>query len=211
MMGRTSTWTRLHSTRALFATVIAIAPKFALAANSDSDGVYGRFDGDLTLSPSLGIEQYRGTTAPVLGFKTMYLSTLGIAITHADARFTFGADSSERSATAASFELCPLFLGRWSQAWEAGPPLLDLTLDSLRIDIGAFWDVDHKRGTLRRGTSVSTGLSLPLMANVRGPWLNADLGLRFADAPAFSAQTDLVAGVSVSWNWLVDSSIHKDD
>lgn len=213
MRGLASTWLRIRLALALSMMETFVQPDIAFAAqaNADEDGVYGRLDGDITLSPDIGMEHYRSRIAPTLGFDVRYLSTLGVTLTHADTRLLFGAESSDRSVTAVDFKVYPLFLSRWSQAWEVGPPLLDLTLDSFTIGVGAFWDYDHKIGILRRGTSVSTGLAFPLLVRVKGPWLNAALGLRFAEGPAFSAPTDSFASVSVSWNWLVDSAIHSDD
>jgi hypothetical protein len=122
----------------------------------------------------------------------------------------FGAQSTDRSVTSAEFKLCPLFLSRWSQAWESGPPLLDLTLDSFTIGLGAFWDYDHQLGKLLRGTSVSASLGLPLLSRLSGPWINATVGLRMAEGPALSAQANVFSGVSLSFPWLVDSTMHDD-
>jgi len=210
-MGHAGICTRVLLLLAFSLAAIAEWPNIALAAQSDHDGVYGRLDGDISLSPSVGIAQFRGKTEPLLGFQAMYVSTLGLAFSHANTRFTFGADTAERSTTAIEFRLCPLFLGRWAEALEVGPPMLDLALDSFTIGLGAFWDYNQRLGTLQRGTSLSTGLSLPFFRQMMGPWLNAMFGLRFADGPAFSARTDAVAGLSVSWTWLVDSKIHADD
>ena len=209
MMGHHVTWLRVLP--ALAVTLTAALALSAGATPSETDGVYGRLDADIGISPNLGMQLYRGDAQPTLGLQSMYLSTLGVGLTYADSRLLFGAQSSDRSVTSVEFKLCPLFLARWSQALEMGPPLLDLTLDSFTLGIGAFWDYDHALGVLRRGTSVSASLSLPLLSQMRGPWVNAMLGLRMAEGPAYSAQTHVVSGLSLSWTWLVDSTIHDDD
>jgi len=213
-MGHGVAWLRvLPSTAASLSIATMVLPCIAAEADTEPDGVYGRLDGDISLSPHLGVQLYRGQAEPALGFQAMYVSTLGLSLSHADTRLLFGAQSTDRSLTSVEFKLCPLFLGRWSQAWEAGPPLLDLTLDSFTLGLGAFWDYDLALGILRRGTSISASLSLPLLSQMRGPWLGAMLGLRMAEGtayPAYPAQTYLVSGVSVSYTWLVDSTMHDD-
>jgi len=211
MMGHHVTWLRVVPALAVTLTTTLGLAQNALAAPADSDGVYGRLDGDIGISPNLGLQLYRGDAQPTIGLQSMYLSTLGLGATYADSRLLFGAQSSDRSVTSVEFKLCPLFLARWSQALEMGPPLLDLTLDSFTLGLGAFWDYDHALGVLRRGTSVSASIALPLFSQMQGPWVNAMLGLRMAEGPAYSAQTHVVSGLSLSWTWLVDSAIHDDD
>jgi hypothetical protein len=211
MMGHGVAWLRvLPGAAASLSLATLVLPCIAADTDVESDGVYGRLDGDVSLSPHLGVQLYRGQAEPTLGFQAMYVSTLGLSISHADTRLLFGAQSADRSLTSVEFKLCPLFLGRWSQALEAGPPLLDLTLDSLTLGLGAFWDYDLALGVLRRGTSLTASLSFPLLSQMSGPWLGAMLGLRMAEGSAYPAQTYLVSGVSVSYTWLIDSTMHED-
>jgi hypothetical protein len=187
-----------------------LRPNITWAKPSDADGVYGRLDGDLALSPSVGLVHYRGDSEIAVGLQAMYVSTVGITVQHADSYFLVGSRSVNRGVTSLDLNLYPLFVSRWSQAMEAGPPLLDLVLDSFMIGIGSFWDYDRDRSQLRRGASVSTGLSLPLIARAGGPWLSSTLALRFAEGPGFSAPAEVVYGLAFSWAWFIDSRLHDD-
>ena len=159
----------------------------------------------------MGLQHYRGDTEAALGLQAMYVSTLGLSVQHADSTFLLGKQSVNRGVTSLEFRLCPLFLARWSQALEMGPRLLDLTLDSFTIGLGAYWDHDRDIGRLRRGMSVSTGVSFPLFGSANGPWLNSTLALRFAEGPAFSAQADVMVGLGLTWALLIDSGLHDDN
>ena len=118
MMGHSVTWPRVLPGFAFALLIAALHCSIAVAAISDSDGVYGRLDGDIGISPNLGVQVSRGQAEPALGLQAMYVSTFGIGLTHADTRLLFGAQSVDRSVTSVEFKLCPLFLSRWSQAWE---------------------------------------------------------------------------------------------
>lgn len=212
-MRHSGTWPQfLPTSRLCWAVIIGLlVPAAAWAKSSDTDGIYGRFDGDITLSPNAGMEYSRGNALPSIGLRSSYLSTLGISMNHADSKLLIGSSSMNQSITNLDLELRPLFLIRWSESLEVGPPVLDLTLDSLVLGIGAFWDHDRRRAQLRRGTAVSTGIGVPLIGRAKGPWLNATVALRFAEGPGFSAPLDVAYIVSLSWAFIVDSTLHNDD
>jgi hypothetical protein len=212
-MGHSGTWPQfLPTTRLCWAAIIGLlVPVIAWAKSSDSDGIYGRLDGDITLSPNAGLEYSRGNALPTLGLRSSYLSTLGVSIIHADSRLLVSSGTMNRSVTNLDLEVRPLFLVRWTESFEVGPPLLDLTLDSFVIGIGAFWDSDRRMAQLRRGAAVSTGLGVPLIGRAKGPWLNATVALRFAEGPGFSAPLDVAYVLSLSWAFIVDSTLHNDD
>ena len=101
-----------------------------------ADGVYGRFDGDLDLGLALGAEfGSAGHPAPALRGSAHYFSSAGV---YASGRIKAG-DESAPSLFGLGVELRPLFLPRWAKGYETGPALLDLTLDSLSLSLGAFW------------------------------------------------------------------------
>ena len=212
-MGHSGTWLLVRPRVASYCTVAlgVCLLENATAIASETDGVYGRLDGDITLSPNLGVQHYRGDTNAAVGLQAMYVSTLGLSLQQADSKFFVGKRSVNRGVTTLEMRLSPLFLSRWSQASELGPPLFDLTLDSFTIGLGAYWDYDRNSGSLRRGTSLSTSLAIPLMAKAGGPWLSTTLALRLAEGTAFSAQADVMYGLLLSWAFLVDSRLHDDN
>ncbi len=212
-MGRGGTWLRVGPMLATHFAIglVILLPSTSLAKPSESDGVYGRLDGDIGLSPSVGLVHYRSDTEAAFGLQAMYVSTLGIAFQHADSYFLVGSRSVNRGVTSVELKLCPLFISRWAQAMEVGPPLLDLVLDSFTIGIGSYWDYDRDRRQLRRGSSIAAGMGLPLIAQASGPWLSSTIALRFAEGPGYSAPADVVFGLALSWAWFIDSRLHDDN
>lgn len=212
-MGRCGTWLPFYPLLAFHCAVcIGITlPATAWAKPPDSDGIYGRLDGDIALCPSLGLEHYRGDSQAAIGLQAMYFSTLGLSLHHADSDFLVGKRSVNRSATSLDMQLTPLFLTRWSQAMEVGPRFLDLLVDSFKLGLGAYWEYDRGIGQVRRGSAVSTGLGVPLANRANGPWLNATVALRFAEGPGYSAPAEMMYSIAFSWAWFVDSRLHDDN
>jgi hypothetical protein len=199
-------WTILGA----LAAAIVLAARPLHAEPSNSDGVYGRLDGDIGLEPALGLEYSRRALLPEVGFGISYVSTLGLRLRHSDSRPLMQSSTHDRGVSTVDFELRPLFLARWSQVWESGPALLDLTLDSFMLGIGAFWDYDRKTAELRRGSELITGIGVPLLAKSSGPWLRLSAALRMSQGQGLTTVTYPVYGVSLSWNLFVNSGIHDD-
>lgn len=190
--------------------VVFLSVHLARAETSNADGVYGRFDSDFALEPALGAEYSRSSILPEVDLSASYVSTLGLRLQHADSRFFPHPANRDRSVSAVNFELRPLFMVRWSQAWESGPAFLDLTLDSLVVGIGAFWDYDRGSSQLRRGSEIMGGIGVPLLARHAGPWLRLSAALRTWPGPVFSMSSYPVCGASLTWNLPVDAGIHND-
>jgi hypothetical protein len=135
----------------------------------DQDGVYGRFDGDLTLTLGLGAEFQEGAHAAALA-RALYYHTAGLSLSYAD---SLGAELDVRRAGFVGVELRPLFLPRWALDLELGCPLLDLTLDSLALGAGMFVARRAEPDETRAGLELSLGLGVPLFAKADGLWLEA--------------------------------------
>jgi hypothetical protein len=181
----------------------------ALAAEPvDADGVYGRFDGDIGVEPGLGVEYSRGNLLPQIDVGATYVSTVGLRLRHANSKFLFGAVEHNRSVTSFAFEARPLFLARWAEALETGPALLDLTLDSFVLGLGVFWDYDRNIPRLQRGTELTTGLGVPLLAYASGPWIRATAAVRLAEGKNLAFTTQSVFALTLCWNLLIDSALH---
>lgn len=131
------------------------------------DGVYGRFDGDLTLSVGLGVELHDGPRGALLG-RALYYHTAGLSLSYADG---LGGDVTPKRVATASIELRPLFLPRWSLDLECGCPLIDLTLDSLALGGGVFIARRENPRDTKTGAELSVGLGIPLFAKAEGLWL----------------------------------------
>ncbi|MEO8901875.1 MAG: hypothetical protein ABI488_08415 [Polyangiaceae bacterium] len=162
------------------------APASAAARRADSarDGVYDRLDGDLDLGFGLGAELgSAGRIAPALRASAHYFSIAGIYLNgriHADT-------AAPPSLFGLGVDLRPLFVPRWAKGYETGPSLLDLTLDSCSLSLGAFWMAEPPHAPSAqngRGFEAGLGFGLPLFATAAGPWLEARGALRYPDAGA---------------------------
>lgn len=132
-----------------------------------SDGVYGRFDGDLFLGLGAGADLGGGTRGALLG-RALFYQTLGLFGGYTDA---FGDDAPLRRTLSAEGELRPLFLFRWSLDLENDAPILDLSLDSLSLGAGVtFADLGDGLGK-SPVLDLSVGIAIPLQANANGFWL----------------------------------------
>jgi hypothetical protein len=145
-----------------------------------SDGVYGRFDGSLTLAASAGAELEDSEPRGALKISAHYMWTAGAYARYSDA---FGhADQRPDRVASLGVDLRPLFLPRFARDYEHGPALLDLTLDSLSLSAGAYFAEPRGRAFGdERGFETGLGFGIPLLGEARGPWLEARAERRFAD------------------------------
>jgi hypothetical protein len=167
------------------------------SAQSAPDGVYDRFDGDLDLGFAVGAELGSvGRVAPALRASAHYFSIAGVYLS---GRIKTGADSAP-SLFGAGVDLRPLFVPRWAKGYETGPDLLDLTLDSISLSIGAFWSEHASRSPdSNTGFDAELGFGLPLFATASGPWLEARGALRYPNG----ASHEEAVIVALSWHGFV--------
>jgi hypothetical protein len=150
------------------------------APSPGSDGVYGRLDGSVDLGLGAGAELEAGEARTALRASGHFLSTAGAYLRYEDG---FGSNE-ERPARALSFgiDVRPLFLPRFALDLEQGPALVDLTLDSLSLNAGAYFaEPQHDSFGHERGFDLGLGFGVPLCGEARGLWLEARAERRFAD------------------------------
>jgi hypothetical protein len=164
-----------------------------------SDGVYGRFDGAFDLGLGLGAEVGEAVL-PAARLSLHYFSTAGLYAGYRDA-FGASAGGVERSASL-GVNVRPLFVPRWSEGLERGPAILDLSLDSLALGLGAFAAQPEGRALgSSRGLELTLGGGLPLSRNARGFWLEALGVLRWTGERGDELQeTSGAALLAVSWH-----------
>ncbi len=137
------------------------------------DGTYGRLDGDLDLGIGLGgiVDVDHGEPGFAARLSAHWFFMAGASVTYADALGT-SLDPERRLGIGVDFR--PLFLPRWTQDWERGPAILDLTLDSISIGLGASFEkpVGGDFGE-RRAFEASLGFGVPLAGWAVGPWIEA--------------------------------------
>lgn len=176
-----------------------------LASSGPGDGVYGRFNGDFSLSLGVGgqIDFSAEQILPQVQLALRVYQAVGIYTT-----FAQGLEGDPLTRTAsAGILLEPLFLLRWSEDKQSGYAFWDLTLDSLSLSVGAHWD--QPRGANfgdASGVEAGVGFGVPLLARANGPWLRArGLVLSRPDAPAGAAW------LTVEWQWFFFGGALEDD
>jgi hypothetical protein len=184
----------------------------ATADAQETDGSYGRLDGDLELALGPGVAFAEGGPAFALRGSVVYLWTAGVYATYTEA---FGAEAPhvERS-IATGLHFRPLFLGRFASNRETGPAHADLTLDSLFLEIGPVWDSPRTEGMGGRpGLELGLGLSVPILPAASGPFVGIRGALRYRDRDLRGRSSDDVVErgalltLTLSWHQIVGAHL----
>lgn len=135
------------------------------------DGVYDRFDGDMSFRAGLGAELAfdEFSPRPLLLVGLSAYQTLGVY-----SAFRLGVVESDPLQSGFSFggSLSPLFLLRWQRNAASGRAFADLTVDSITLHFGAHLD-QPKGASFASETGFEGGLDMgiPLALRASGPWL----------------------------------------
>jgi hypothetical protein len=144
------------------------------------DTTYGRIDGDVGVSVGAGATFGPNAPRATLDVRLRYLDTAGVFLSYEDG--LSATSSNPRRVVAAGLELRPLFLARWLSGREWSVARLDLMVDSLGIEIGAF--VAQPVGgafIASPGFQASLGLEFPILPAANGPWIGLHGGARWSD------------------------------
>jgi len=155
------------------------------------DTTYGRIDGDVGVSVGAGATFGPNAPRAALDVRLRYLDTAGVFLTYEDG--LTATSSNPRRVVAAGLELRPVFLSRWLSGREWSLARLDLFVDSVGLEIGAF--VAEPVGAsfvASPGFQASLGLEFPILPAANGPWIGLHGGARWSDeaiegAPVSSA------------------------
>jgi hypothetical protein len=168
--------------------------------SSIGDGVYGRFDGDVDLGLHGGA-QVAGNVAAAAGLTAHYFFMAGVF-----GRYTDGLGNDDwRLSRTISFgvDLRPAFVPRWGLDLGTGVAMIDLVVDSISLELGAYFaDASGSFGD-ERGFEGSLGLGIPFMGMAEGPWLDARGIMRWRDPDSASVSADAALLVALSWHWLI--------
>jgi hypothetical protein len=168
----------------------------ASASRTNIDTTYGRVDGDLGVA--FGAGATFGPSAPraALDLRFRYLDTAGLFVSYEDGLSATSSDP--RRVVAAGFELRPLFLARWLSGRELSVAHLDLFIDSLGLEIGAFFEQPTAAAfSDSPGLQASLGLELPILPRASGPWIGVHAGARWSDAALEGARVTSAADRSL--------------
>jgi len=179
------------------------------ASASDDDGAYGRLDGDVLLIAEAGAAYVDGAAGLALGGRILYLSTAGFYARYIEVFSQEGVAAPRQ--LGGGVELRPLFVARFGQDWERGPPRLDLFLDSFAIDVGTFWwSPPHRDIDVLPGLEVAASLEFPFTETGWGPRIGLTGSYRLSQGDAgVRGRPDLDARASsvlfqLSWHGIVD-------
>ena len=142
----------------------------------EGDGAYGRFEGDLDIGLGVGpnIAFSNGDLALGGRISAHWFSLAGLYVYYAE---SLDDEAAVRRRFGAGLDLKPLFLLRWSKGLEAGPAILDLTLDSLSLGLGVLTSTPNDPlASQRSGFETSLGFGVPLTGRAPGPWLEFRAG-----------------------------------
>ncbi len=194
------------------ATTVASACAALLAAAASpcaaqSDGAYGRLDGDLAWQVDVGAGLRDRSPGSVFSLSTRYLETAGL---YASEFEPWTAHRDHPRTASIGVELRPLFLPRFLKNMERGPSWLDLTIDSSSLRLGPFISSSSLASLRTPGWETSLQLGVPFTSRAAGPWLRLgatvqwpDTGLPHRPAHAPSA----LWTVAVAWQGLVDAGL----
>lgn len=178
-----------------------------------TDGVYGRFDGDLDLSIAAGGSVIRGGSGGAAVGRALFLGTAGMYAAYNDALGS--ATQGPVRSFALGVGIRPLFLPRWGSDLERGPAILDLTLDAFTLDLGALWSSDAEgRFTQSPGIELALGTEVPLLGEAAGPWIGARGALRWRASELSGApdpDPSLGPALFLTFAWHFVANIHLAD
>jgi len=147
-----------------------------------ADTSYGRIDGDLSVG--LGAGATLGPRGPraAVDLRLRYLWTAGLFATYEDGPL-LGSDAEPRRAFAMGLEIRPLFLARWANGLESGNAWLDLTIDSLGLELGAVFVEPAGRSFGKSpGLQAGIGFQIPILPRATGPHVGVHAGGRWSSA-----------------------------
>lgn len=171
------------------------------------DGVYGRFDGNVDVALYLGAQFDASAALASSGITAHYFQMAGVFVTYADA---FGAADARRSRILSTgVDIRPVFIPRWSQNLSTGHGVSDLLVDSISLELGAYWATPREKSFgSERGFEASAGFGIPLTGRAPGPWVNLRGLLRWPDPSAARHEPFSAALLTLSWHLIAEAPLH---
>jgi hypothetical protein len=192
-----------------FALAVSGAARAAEQPDQMSDGAYGRFDGDVSVSLAAGAAVGPDGPAGALIGRALFFETAGFYVAYTDALGSAQAALPRTFGTGITIR--PLFIPRWALDLERGPAILDLTLDSLSFDLGVLW-IARPDGSLsdRAGMEAALGAEVPFFGRANGLFIGARGALRWR-AGELAGRTDAplepALFLTLGWHALIDANI----
>jgi hypothetical protein len=182
-------------------------------ADGAAEATYGRVAGDVTLVGAVGGAIASGGPRLEGELRIRYLESAGLFATYEDGSLA-GASADPQRVLAGGLELRPVFLARWLKGHETERPLLDLTVDSIGLELGATV-LQPARASFgaRSGLEVGLGVEVPLGTEADGLWIGLHGGVRWSDAALASGRVNGASdregylALSIAWHKVVETHI----
>jgi len=199
---------------------LGVALCIALCGDARADGgasepTYGRVAGDVTLVAAAGGAIASGGPRVEGELRVRYLESAGLFATYEDGSFA-GSNADPQRVLAGGLELRPFFLARWLKGHETEQPLLDLTIDSIGLELGAtLVQPSGASFGARTGIEAGLGVEVPLASRADGPWVGLHGGVRWSDEALASGRvngaSDREGYLAISLAWHVVVAAHVVD
>ena len=171
-----------------------------------TDTTYGRIDGDLSVVLGLGATLAPRGPRATMDFRIRYIDTIGAFATYEEGPLV-GSGTDPRRVFSTGLEVRPLFIGRWLEGREWGSARADLTLDSLGLELGAFFaEPQGAAFGSRPGFQLGLGMETPILRQASGPWIALHAGARWSDTALGGGRLDgpvdrsLYFTITVAWH-----------
>jgi hypothetical protein len=155
----------------------------AVCEAASGDGAYGRLDGDLDLSIGVGggtiVSPQR--SVGLVDVRARYFESAGVVLQYEEAdAFSRAVDVGDyRRGFLAAVELRPLFPVRFLKNREWGSAFPDLLLDSIGLELGAWFHSVEGTANGAPGLHLGLGVEVPLAARATGLWLRVGAATRW--------------------------------
>ena len=173
------------------------------------DPSLGRVEGDVGVVAGLGGAFGPNSPRALAEVRMRYLESAGLFVTYEDGSI-LGESPQGARALATGLELRPLFLYRWLDGHETRRARLDLVLDSLGLELGAWFpQASDASFVAHPGLEVGIGAEVPVGTSATGLWFGVHGGVRWGDrslgAGVADTQSDrsLYLAVTVAWHQII--------
>ncbi len=159
-------------------------------AQGSFEPTYGRVSGDVCVVAGVGAAVASRGARGEGELRVRYLDSAGLFVTYEDSLLS-NAGVEPRRVLSGGVELRPLFLYRWLRGLETQRGYLDLAIDSIGLELGAFLAAPSAAPSdFRPGFELGLGIEFPFQANATGLWVGVHGGVRWADQPSAFGSTD---------------------
>ena len=205
-----------HTAAALGVAAFGLLLPRASWAQESFEPTYGRVSGDVTLVAGAGATIASPGPRAEGELRLRYLDSAGVFVTYEDSIHSLfpRASAEPQRVISGGVELRPLFLYRWLRGLEMQRGRLDLAIDSIGLELGAFLSAPSTAPSdFRPGFELGLGVEFPFDTNATGLWVGFHGGVRWADQPSALGSTDspdaraAYLAITLAWHQVISAHI----